>query len=51
MFVDRNILSKIFSPFLLIKSYQFIKIYSHFDKEREKTLVQQSMRKEKLRKI
>ena len=33
-----------------MKSYYFFKIYKHFDKEREKTLIQQSMRKEKLRK-
>ena len=31
-------------------SYQFFKIYERFDKEREKTLMQQLMRKEKLRK-
>ena len=40
-----------FSPFLLIKSYQFFKIYQHFEKEIEKTLIQQSMRKKKLRKV
>ena len=34
-----------FSPFLSIKSDQFIKIYQRFDKEREKTLIQQSMGK------
>ena len=33
-----------------MKSYQFFKICTHFDKERE-TLMQQSMRKEKLRKL
>ena len=33
-----------------MKSYQFLKICKRFDKEREKTLTQQSMRKEKLRK-
>ena len=40
-----------FSQFLLIKSYQFFKIYKRFHKEREKTPIQQSMRKEKLRKV
>ena len=40
-----------FSPFLSINSYQFFKIYKHFDKKREKTFIQQSMGKEKLRKI
>ena len=39
-----------FCPFLLIKSFQFFKIYKRFDKEREKTIIQQSIRKEKLRK-
>ena len=34
-----------------MKSYQFFKICKRFDKEREKTLMQQSMRKEKLRKV
>ena len=34
-----------------MKSYQFFKICQRFDKERKKTLVQQSMRKEKLRKV
>ena len=34
-----------------MKSYQFLKICKRFDKEREKTLMQQSMRKEKLRKV
>ena len=29
-----------FYPFLLIKSYQFFKIYERVDKEREKTLIQ-----------
>ena len=33
-----------------MKSHQFFKINKRFDKEREKTLIQQSMRKEKLRK-
>ena len=36
---------------LPIKSYQFSKIYKRFHKEKEKTLTQQSMRKEKLRKV
>ena len=40
-----------FSQFLSIKSYQFFKIYKRFDKEREKTPIQQSMRKENLRKV
>ena len=34
-----------------MKSYQLSKIFKHFDKEREKTLMHQSMRKEKLRKV
>ena len=34
-----------------MKSYQFFKIYKRFYKEREKTVMQQSMRKEKLRKV
>ena len=34
-----------------IKSYQFFNICKLFDKEREKVLTQQSMRKEKLRKV
>ena len=33
-----------------MKAYQFFKIYKRFDKEREKALIQQSMRKQKLRK-
>ena len=33
------------------KSYQFFKVWKCFDKEREKTLIQQLMRKEKLRKV
>ena len=33
-----------------MKSYQFFKICKRFDKEREKIFMQQSMRKEKLRK-
>ena len=33
-----------------MKFYQFLKICKRFDKEREKTLMQQSMRKVKLRK-
>ena len=33
------------------KSYQFFKTFKHFDKEREKTLIQQSMREEKIRKV
>ena len=41
----------ILSAFLLIKFYQFFKIYQRFDKEREKTLIQQSMTKENLRKF
>ena len=49
----QNISSNVFkcSPFLYImKACQF-KIYKCFDKEREQTLIQQSMRKEKLRKV
>ena len=34
-----------------MKSYQFLKICKRFDKEREKVLMQQSIRKEKLRKV
>ena len=34
-----------------IISYQFLEIYKLFDKERDKTIMQQSMRKEKLRKV
>ena len=49
-------LFQIFSIFrynesLPVKSYHFFKICKRFDKEREKTLMQQSMRKEKLRKV
>ena len=36
---------------LPMKSYQFFKICKRFDKEREKTLMQQPMRKEKPRKV
>ena len=31
-----------------MKSYQFFKIYEHFYMERQKTVIQQSLRKEKL---
>ena len=41
----------IYNESLPIKSYQFSKIYKRFHKEKEKTLTQQSMRKEKLRKV
>ena len=41
----------IYNESLPMKSYQFFKIYTSFDKEREKTLMRQSMRKEKLRKV
>ena len=34
-----------------MKSYQFFRIYKSFDKEREKALMQRSMRKEKLREV
>ena len=34
-----------------MKTYQFFKIYKRFYKKREKTVIQQSMRKAKLRKI
>ena len=34
-----------------MKSFQFSKIYKRFDEKREKTLIQQSMRKEKQRKV
>ena len=36
---------------LPMKSYQFFKISKPFDKEREKTLMRQSVRKERLRKV
>ena len=36
---------------LAMKSHQFFKIFKRFYKERDKTLTQQSMRKEKLRKV
>ena len=39
------------SPFLSIRSDQFFKIYDRVDKELEKTLIMQSMRIEKLRKV
>ena len=34
-----------------MKSYHFFEIWKGFDKEREKTLMQQSLRIEKLRKV
>ena len=34
-----------------MKSYQFFKIFKRFYKKGEKTVKQQSMRKEKLRKV
>ena len=34
-----------------MKSYQFFKIWKCFDKERDKTLMQHSLRKEKLKKV
>ena len=40
-----------FNESLLMKSYQLFKIYIRFYKKREKALIQQSMRKEKLRKF
>ena len=33
------------------KIFQFFKIYKRFSKKREKAVIQQSMRKEKLRKV
>ena len=36
---------------LPMKSYQFFKVYKHFGKEREKTAIQKSKRKEKLSKV
>ena len=39
------------NEYLPMKPFQFFKIYKRFDKEREKTLIQQSVRKEKLRKV
>ena len=41
----------IYNGSLPMKSYQIFKISKRFDKEREKTLMQQSMRKEKQRKV
>ena len=41
----------IYNGSLPMKSYQIFKISKRFDKEREKTLMQQSMRKERLRKV
>ena len=40
-----------YSECLLMKFYQVFKIYKRFEKEREKILAQQSMRKEKLTKV
>ena len=40
-----------FSAFLVIIFYWLFKIHKRFSKEREKTLMQKSMRKEKLRKF
>ena len=40
-----------FNESLPLKSYQFFKIYICFYKKREKTLIQQSSKKEKLRKF
>ena len=34
-----------------MKSYQFFKIYKRFYEKREKIIIQQSMKKEKLRKV
>ena len=50
---SQNVSISIFkcSPFLSMKSHQFFKIYYCLDKEREKTLIQESMRKEKLRTV
>ena len=39
------------NEYLPMKPFQFFKIYKRFDKEREKTLIQQSVRKEKLREV
>ena len=41
----------IYNESLPMKFYQFFKIYKRFYKKREKTVIQQSMRKEKLRKV
>ena len=41
----------IYNESLLMKSYQFFKIYRRFNKKREKTLIQQSARKEKMEKV
>ena len=41
----------IYNESLPMKSYQFFKICKRFGKEREKTLMEQAMRKEKLRKV
>ena len=40
-----------FNESLQMKSYQILKIYKRFYKQREKAIIQQSMRKEKLRKF
>ena len=41
----------IYNESFLMKSYKFFKIGKRIDKEREKTLMQKSMRKEKLRNV
>ena len=41
----------IYNESLPMKSYQFFKIWKHFDKCREKTLMQQPMREEELREV
>ena len=35
----------VYNKSLPVKSYQFFKIYKRFDEEKEKTLIQLSMRK------
>ena len=54
--ISISIFNQIFSIFIYneslpMKCYQFFKICKRFDKEREKALMQQSMRKKKLRKV
>ena len=46
-----NISIFIYNQSLPMKCYQSFKIHKWFDKERDKTLMRQSMRKEKLKKV
>ena len=49
--VFSNFLHFMYNESLAMKSYQFFKIFKRFSKKGEKTVKQQSMRKEKLRKV